>query len=38
MFLEPRWKADKEGSAGGGAFTQRDLDEAVKRAEQRTAA
>jgi hypothetical protein len=39
MFLEPRWKAaaeKKEG--GGGAFSQRELDEAVKRGEQRAAA
>jgi hypothetical protein len=36
MFLEPRWKAaEKVEGGGGGSFTQQDLDEAVKRAEQR---
>jgi hypothetical protein len=38
MFLEPRWKAAEKTGGGGGAFTQRELDEAVKRAEQRTSA
>jgi hypothetical protein len=38
MFLEPRWKAAEKKEEGGGAFTQRELDEAVKRAEQRAAA
>jgi hypothetical protein len=39
VFLEPHWEAaergGREGGGGGAAFTQRELDEAVKRAEQR---
>jgi hypothetical protein len=35
MFLEPRWKAAEKVEGGGGsAFTQRELDEAMKRVEQ----